>query len=59
MKIYRVVKIIGYCAWGDIQYGDTIKTFLIREEAEKFLDNNYFGWREDSWRSVTIKEEIV
>lgn len=59
MKIYRVVKIAAYEAWGDVQYGDTIKTFSTREKAEKFLDSNYSAWRKDSWRTVTIKEENI
>lgn len=59
MKMYRVVKIIAYGAWGDVQYGDTIKIFSTRGEAERYLDDNYQGWREDSWRSVAIKEENI
>ena len=59
MKIYRVVKIAAYGAWGDVHYGDTIKTFSTREKAERFLDDNYSGWREESWRTVTIKEENI
>lgn len=59
MKIYRVVKIVAYGTWGDIQYGDTIKIFSTREKAEKFLDSNYSSWRTDSWRTVTIKEENI
>ena len=59
MKIYRVVKIVAYGAWGDAHYGDTIKTFSTREKAERYLDDNYSDWREESWRTVTIKEENI
>lgn len=52
--VYIVQWISGYGAWGDIEYGRVLSVFMSREDAERYVDENYYNEYHCSWPGIYI-----
>lgn len=57
--IYIVQWISGYGAWGNAEYGRVLSVFMSREDAEQFVEDNYYKEYHNDWPEVCIHKEKI